>query len=343
MSKFIIVGQGVAGTLLAFELERRGIDFEIRDNDQNHSSSVAAGIMNPVVFRRLTKTWNLDECWDLAISTYEFLEEKLGERFLHAKPMRRLFASEQEFGFWEEKTQKPDFKKYIAQFPHEDKCPDYAKNTHGNGLVRTVYNIDVQKFLSAARSYFVSIGKLSIQDVDYAEILSETEKSSVHGVVFCQGYKNFENPFFKKLPVQTTKGQILTIKSDELSEQELLNRKCFVLPLGNQLFRVGATYEWENTSLNTTEEALNQILEKLTSLTSASFHVLEQNAGIRPTTPDRRPILGAHPEHNRLFILNGLGTKGYLLAPWCIQHLCKHIFEGSPISEEVNLQRFKVF
>jgi glycine/D-amino acid oxidase-like deaminating enzyme len=342
MGKFIIVGQGVAGTLLAFELERRGIDFELRDNNQNHSSSVAAGIMNPVVFRRLTKTWNLDECWDLAIGTYKSLEEKLGERFLYVRPMRRLFASEQEFGFWEEKTQKPDFQKYIAQFPPDDKCPHYALNTYGNGLVRKVYNIDVQKFLNTARSYFTSNGKLSTQDVDYAEILAETEDCSYCGAIFCQGYKNFENPFFKKLPVQNTKGQLITIKSGELSEHELLNRKCFVLPVGNQLFRVGATYEWENTSLNTTEAARIQILEKLKSLTNATFDVVEQHAGIRPTTPDRRPILGRHPEYDKLFILNGLGTKGYLLAPWCVQHLCKHIFEGSPISDEVNLQRFKV-
>ena len=340
--KIGIIGQGVAGTLLAFELEKRGIDFHIFDQGQNHSSAIAAGIMNPVVFRRLTKTWMVDDCWDLAIDTYLALEDKLGVQFLHAKPMRRLFASEQEFGYWEDKTKRPDFQKYIAQFPENDVCPDYANNTHGNGLVKTVYHVDVQVFLSATRAFFEEKQKISIKDVDYFEILEALQNQQFDAVVFCQGYKNFENPFFQKLPVQTTKGQILTIKNDAISELELLNRKCFLLPLGNQLFRVGATYEWENTSLETTEEARNQIVEKLSSLIQLPFEVLAQHAGIRPTSPDRRPILGEHPEYRNMYVLNGLGTKGYLLAPWCVEHLCKHVLENQPLLEEVDLKRFGV-
>lgn len=338
----IIVGQGVAGTLLAFELERRGVDYRIIDTGVNHSSAVAAGIMNPVVFRRLTKSWMLDDCWDLAINTYKELEEKLGISFLHTKSMRRLFSSEQEAGYWDEKTQRADFSKYIALYPTNDSCPEYANNTFGCGLVKEVYNIDVKNFLHASRNYFEQQGKLSNAAADYFELQADLHAGKIDGVIYCQGYQNFENPHFKHLPVQTTKGQILTVEINGISENELLNRKCFMLPLGKQKFRVGATYEWENTTLHTTEEAKQEISEKLKSLINLPFHVVNQHAGIRPTSPDRRPILGEHPESKKQFILNGLGTKGYLLAPWCVQELCSHIFDGKSLLAEVDLKRFKV-
>lgn len=340
--RVVVVGQGIAGTLLAFELERRGIDFMIIDSGVNHSSSVAAGIMNPVVFRRLTKSWRVDDAWDLAIETYQRLEQKLGSLFLYDKPMRRLFASEQEAGFWQEKTSLVDFQKYIAHFPEGDVCPEYAKNSHGSGLVKRVYHVDVKEFIHASKNYFEAHGKLITSEVDYDAVLSELKSSTLDAVFFCQGYRNLENPFFAHLPVQTTKGQILTIKNSFIAESELLNRKCFLLPLGQHLFRVGATYEWENTSLNTTEKARVQLCEKLESLIDSPYEVIAQEAGIRPTTPDRRPILGEHPHHKNMYILNGLGTKGYLLAPWSVQHLCEHVLNNLPLSDEVNLARFGV-
>lgn len=338
-----IVGQGVAGTLLAFELEKRGVDFLIIDQGQNHSSAIAAGIMNPVVFRRLTKSWKVDECWNLAIETYTTLEQKLGTTFFYSKPMRRLFASDQELGFWLEKTKNEDFKTYIDLFGEQDETPSYANNTHGNGLVKSVHHIDVRSFLLAARAYFIQNDKIKTQEADYAELLENLQTKQSDALIFCQGYQNFENPFFNKLPVQTTKGQIITIKNGEMSQHELLNRKCFMLPIGNDLFRVGATYEWENTSLITTDEARVQLSEKLESLINVPFKIVEQQAGIRPTTPDRRPILGEHPEYQNMFILNGLGTKGYLLAPWCVDHLLSHMLFGSEILNEVDLKRFGVY
>ncbi len=339
--KFIIVGQGVAGTLLAFELERRGVDFHVIDAGKNHSSAIAAGIMNPVVFRRLTKSWRVDECWELAIDTYLQLEKKLGVSFFHTKPMRRLFASEQESGFWEEKTKRDDFSKYIGLFPDSDVCPEYANNSFGFGLVKHVHHIDVENFLNASRNYFEELGKLTRAEVDYFALQADLDSGNIDGVIYCQGYQNFENPLFKNFPVQSTKGQILTVHIPGAREDELLNRKCFMLPLGNNKFRVGATYEWENTTLHTTEEAQNELSEKLKSLINIPFDVVSQLAGIRPTSPDRRPILGEHPESKKHFILNGLGTKGYLLAPWCVQTLCAHVFEQNPLPDEVDLTRFK--
>jgi len=337
---YLIVGQGVAGTLLALEFERRGVDYNILDLGINHSSAVAAGIMNPVVFRRLTKSWRIDECWDLALNEYKALEEKFGATFIHKKTMRRLFSGEQEAEFWREKTNLPEFSRFITLFPEGTTAPSYTKNFWGQGLVKEVHHIDVVTFLNHARMYFEKQNRIQKGGVDYTKTQKDLETKQISGVIFCQGYQNFENPFFKSLPVQCTKGQTLTVKMCEVSEQELLNRKCFVLPMGNEHFRIGATYEWDETSMEITKEAREDLSEKLSALVNVDFEVVDQEAGIRPTSPDRRPILGAHPEIENMYLLNGLGAKGYLLAPWAVRHLSSHIFDDEELLPEVNLKRF---
>ena len=338
---FIIIGQGVAGTLMAFELERRGVPYKIIDSGVNHSSSVAAGIMNPVVFRRLTLSWMVEECWPLIEIVYGEIESLTGVKFLFKKPMRRLFASEQEKGFWQEKTNNLIFSKYISLYPEDEPVPEYARNTFGQGLVKEVYHIDVEAFLRATRQFFVNKGVLELKDVNNETIDALIQDPEIAGLIFCLGYRNFQLKIFQDLPVQTTKGQILTIATETLSSTELLNRKCFLLPIQAGKFRCGATYEWDDTSLNTTEEGRRTVEEKLESLINQSFETIGQDAGIRPTTPDRRPIIGQHENFPKAFLLNGLGTKGYMLAPWCAQHLAEFIFDGKELSSEVSIKRFK--
>ncbi|MBN8785753.1 MAG: FAD-dependent oxidoreductase, partial [Terrimonas sp.] len=98
------------------------------------------------------------------------------------------------------------------------------------------------------------------------------------------------NPLFNHLPLDPTKGQILTVKSDEIPQEESINRKCFVLPTGDHQFRVGATYEWSDSSLNITDEAKELLENDLKNLITAKYEIADQQAGVRPTVKDRRPI-----------------------------------------------------
>ena len=142
------------------------------------------------------------------------------------------------------------------------------------------------------------------------------------------------------MPVQQTKGQLLTLKSNQIPDNESLNRKCFVLPLGNGTFKVGATYEWNNTNLEVTTEGRNLLLQNLSVLGDFKLEVLDQNSGIRPTTPDRRPIMGRHPEFSKLHIFNGLGTKGYMTAPTLSREFVTFLIDGKALNLEVSNERF---
>jgi glycine oxidase len=86
---------------------------------------------------------------------------------------------------------------------------------------------------------------------------------------------------------------------------------------------------------------LKELTEKLNELAVFPYKITNQSWGIRPTTPDRRPILGAHPEHQNVLIFNGLGTKGVSLAPYFSQVLSELLENEVPLNKEVDIQRYK--
>jgi flavin-dependent dehydrogenase len=59
--KILIVGGGLAGTTLAHQFLNHGCDVTILDKGENHATAIAAGMVNPMVFRRMNKSWRLDE------------------------------------------------------------------------------------------------------------------------------------------------------------------------------------------------------------------------------------------------------------------------------------------
>jgi len=68
--------------------------------------------------------------------------------------------------------------------------------------------------------------------------------------------------------------------------------------------------------------------------------VVNQLAGIRPTVTDRRPLVGQHPKYKNLYVLNGFGSRGVLIAPFASLQLLNSIETGSTIHSEMDISRF---
>jgi glycine/D-amino acid oxidase-like deaminating enzyme len=339
----LIVGAGLAGSCLAHRLLDDGHHITIIDKGENHATSIAAGMVNPMVFRRMNKSWRLDEFIPEANEFYFTLENKLDVKLFHPITIRRLFSSEQERDSWLEKQNLPEFKNYLTPITKEDEGFDGANNPFGSGRVKNAFWIDSEKFYKSNLAFFeknVILLKESFSIKDFDPKEGVYKGKNYDHIVFCCGYLNKELPFFVDLPIQQTKGQTLTISSNHIPENESLNRKCFVLPLGSGMFRIGATYEWDNDSLSITEEGKELLLSNLNVIGDFNPIILTQNSGIRPTVLDRRPILGKHPEYSKLFIFNGLGTKGYLMAPTLSSELAACLMTAKPISKEISAERF---
>ena len=159
-------------------------------------------------------------------------------------------------------------------------------------------------------------------------------------MIFCQGYLNPNNIFFNDLPLDQTKGQTLTIKSNDLPNDISLNRKCFMLPKGEGVFKIGSTYEWNDPSTNITIESRQELLKNLSFIIDEEVEVLNQEAGVRPTTRDRRPLVGTHRIFKNYHIFNGLGAKGYMLAPLICEEFCDYLLNDKELDPEIDIKRY---
>ncbi|TNE54791.1 MAG: FAD-binding oxidoreductase [Bacteroidetes bacterium] len=341
--KFLIVGAGVAGLSCAFRLEQKGVDFKLIDSGKNASSRIAAGMINPLVFRRMLLGWRVPEALPELKIFYKELEQLTGKNYLNPIRMRRAFAHEMEFDLWQEKIALPEYKDYLTPITEADRTDESVKNTFGTGVLKQAYYVSTVAFLEEMQERYREMGKLEYKAFQYENLNPQEliyEGVSYKGIVFCEGYQGKENPWFQEIPLQQTKGEVLRATSEDLSETESLNRKCFVLPVGNKEFKIGATFAWNTTDLSCTEEAKEKLLEHYDSLTDAKIEVIGQEAGIRPTVPDRRPLMGKHRDYPGLFYMNGLGTKGYLLAPLMSLEFVEFLLSGKELHPEVDLYRF---
>ena len=159
-------------------------------------------------------------------------------------------------------------------------------------------------------------------------------------VVFAEGFGLHKNPYFNHLPLSGTKGEILLIRSEHLQLPVIVNSGIFILPLGDGIYRVGATYGHQDKTNVPTPAGRAELEEKLRTVLLCEFEVIGHEAGVRPTTRDRQPLLGTHPDHQRFAVLNGLGTRGVLFAPTLARLLYFHLEEGAPIPPNFNINRF---
>lgn len=341
--KVIIVGGGVAGICLAHQLEAQDIDFKIITRKENFSSKIAAGMINPIVFRKMLKSWKADDLIPYLQDFYRKIESKIASQFFFSTPIRRLFSTPEEKLLWEEKrATDSSYHKYLS--PPFSNSPDYTSAENGNGFVTCGGYISSVKFVEDNQAYFLKSGKLIYENFDYDKIDTEQKtykNESFDYLFFAEGYKGTLNPFFNYLPLNHTKGEILEITSDEINEDEILNRKCFVLPMRNKQYRLGATFDWNTEDLTPTEEKKQELIDKYNLISSAKIEVIGHQTGIRPTVPDRRPLLGQHPKYPFLVIFNGLGTKGYMLAPYFSEHLISHVLENKSLEKELDISRWK--
>lgn len=343
--EYLIVGQGLAGSMLAFEMLERGMSFHIILSPQKRQASlVAAGMVNPLVFKRLTKSWKADDLLPFMNKRYGDLENLLGSRFYFEKHILKPL-SEQETQLWKEKQAIPEFQKHIHRVTDEIEV-NGVRSAFAFGEVRGSGYLNLSIFLQESESFFRERELLTYSLVNYPDLLKKQDyfqfgEVKARKIIFCEGYHLTQNPLFGFVKMKPAKGEVLLIKAPELSAEYILNKLVFVLPVGEQLFKVGSTYEWEDLSEQTTEQGRQSIIERLENLIIAEYSIQNHWAGIRPTIVDRRPVLGAHPEYPNIFVFNGLGTKGVMLAPKMANIFCDYLTDSTyTLSDEINVNRF---
>lgn len=338
--KVLIIGSGIAGISVAYHLIQKGVDVTVLDNNKNDCSIIAGALITPVVFRRMNKSWRVDEFMPYIKEFYPAFNIFTDGQVLKELSLRRMFSSEQEHDFWDKRSKQEEYQEYLTPLSTEDMSFNVVKNDFGSGMLKNAFVVQTSLLMDAAEKMIEQHGNFISEGFDYNQ-LKETSYNDVKysDIIFCEGHHVSNNPWFNYLPVNKTKGELLTVKATSLPENISINRKCFMLPLGNQLFKVGSTYSWHDDSTNPTEEGQKEILEKLTYLIDEQVEIVDHIAGVRPTTKDRRPWIGTHPDYPHYHIFNGLGTKGFLLAPLLAKEFVDYLLHGEELHPEVCLTR----
>lgn len=343
---FIIVGQGLAGTLLAYELLSLGkLVFVFDDPEQLKASDVAAGMINPIVFKRMTKGWLVDDVIPQTELTYRKLENLLQESFYFQTPIHRIL-NEIEASFWNEKRISNHLEEFIDSVPEPNFSHPKLIAPLGFGRVKKGGRLDVQKLLRAFSEYLEKRGmlrkeKFQTEKLNLNSGMAFYENLEAEKTIFCEGQGAAQNPFFKNLKFQSSKGEVLEVEIPSLNLNEIISREIFLMPIGNERYKVGATYQWDELNTETTGTARQELLNKLKSVIQAVPEIQDQNAGIRPTMHDRKPVIGLLPEFPEIGIFNGLGPKGVLLGPYFARQFAMFLTGQSTfIYPEVDIQRY---
>ncbi|MCF7568909.1 FAD-binding oxidoreductase [Sabulilitoribacter arenilitoris] len=341
---YIIVGIGLAGISFCEQLKANNKTFVVFDDKSQQSSVVAGGLYNPVVLKRFTSVWKSKEQLQMALPMYAKLEKELNVKLNYKIPVYRKFASLEEQNDWFTASDKLKLSEYLSVklIKNRNKSIDAP---FGFGKVLQTGRIDVKCLIDAYKKHLLKdrIFFKEAFNYDTIEILEnviEYENIEAKHIVFAEGFGVDKNSFFKELPLVPTKGELLMIEAPDLKIDFVLKAGVFLIPLQDDLYIVGATYNWEDTTNKTTSKAKEELLNKLKKLITCPFTVVNQVAGIRPTVKDRRPLVGQHAAHKNMYVLNGLGTRGVMIGPYVAHQLYNFIENDVPIDNEVDIKRF---
>ena len=343
---YLLIGQGLAGTNLAWHLTEAGKRFLIiNDSSRPSSSMVAAGILNPLTGKKLVKTWMADELFPYAFDFYSRLEKVLDSSFFHPIRMYRPYRSLEEQNYYLAQTADSGIARYVEK---DLSTPNYEHCIHApyGGLhVKGAAWLDIPVFLDKSRGFFLRNSnyleaEFKESDLQVSDTTVNWKGYSFNKVILCQGVEASVESLFGWLPFNPVKGQVLDVFIPSYPVPDIVNQGIFILPIADGRCKVGATYSWHDLDWECTTEGRAYLQEKLRPLLKGPYEIRHQKAGIRPSSKDRRPMIGLHPENNKVGIFNGLGTKGVSLSPYFACHFVDHLEKGKDLNPLVNIDRY---
>ncbi|MDO6596151.1 FAD-binding oxidoreductase [Oceanihabitans sp. 2_MG-2023] len=341
---YIIVGSGLAGIHFCEQLQANNKTFMVFDNQSQHSSVVAAGLYNPVVLKRFTSVWKSKEQLQLALPIYNKLEKDLNITLDYKTPVYRRFSSVEEQNDWFTASDKTALSEYLSIEIIKNNNSAIDAN-FGFGKVLETGRIDTKLLIESYKKQLLERNQLVEEDFNYEDLIVKKELQykdiTARHIVFAEGFGVKKNPFFKDIPLKEVKGELLTIHAPDLKMDYILKSSVFLIPIGNDLYTIGATYNWNDKTNNITAKGKEELLKKLKTFLKCDFKVVSQVAGIRPTVTDRRPLVGKHEIHKNMYVLNGLGTRGVMIAPYVAKQLYHFIESNKDLETEIDISRFK--
>lgn len=345
---YFIVGQGIAGTVLSNQLIAKGFSVRVFDSvKENSASRIAAGVYNPVAYRKLKMAQFADFLIPEMEIYYTNLQKELNQDFFNPMSFLKILTDFEELNNWQIQCANDVNRPFMSEVIIKDDFNKGIVNPIGAGQVLKSGVLNLPILLDSWKEKLLKMNSFEEGVFSYAEVEMESDKVKYRNleaknIIFTEGVGISNNPWFDWLPIQKFKGEVLEIHAPDLNLDRMINRGVFLLPMGKGIFKVGATHDWRNVDEIPTEKGKNELIEKLDKFINVSYKIVKHDAGLRPAARDRHPYIGVHPEHVNLFVFNGLGSKGVIMAPW----LAKKFIEGLDTKhwpKEFDIRRYTRF
>ncbi len=343
--KILIVGQGLAGSCLALEFISKGFEvLVISEKNDNSASKIAAGLFNPLVLKKLNPGWKAFETLNAAKNFYSYWQSNWDCNFFFKQPLAKAILNKDEKREWQKKA--PILNYFANEEIIDNPCPNFWLDHEGYGIIEEAGYLNTNLFLEKTKEYLYNNNSFLEKQFSELELDFRGDKLKYNNlifdeVIFCQGYYSEQNLFFPEQFFKAVKGQILTIQIPNYTSDYLISKGIYIVPTDNYLFKVGATYEWDELDEIPTQKGRQFLETELRQILKTEYKIVDQFAGVRPASIDRKPVLGKSKLHKNIHIFNGLGTRGVILAPWLAHHLYTSIVQESEIDLECNISRFR--
>lgn len=345
-SNYLIIGQGLVGTVLSYHLLQKKINHKVMDDGHRSAATLAAaGIINPITGRRYVKSWMIDDLLPAAETTYKGFEKLLGINLVTKRNILRSLDDMAQENRWHEATSRPGYDGYVVPEPELGGYKELVDNKMSYGEITQAMQVDVGQLITHYSSFLKSRDLLIekffvIKDIDFHSEAITVDGEMYDKIIFCTGYKAASDSLFGNLPFQPAKGESFHVEIKEQLPDKLLRDKMFIAPITDYTFWTGGGYAWDTDNDEPTSEGRESWQEKISNLLRVDFEIVAHRAGVRPSVKGRRPLLGQHPEFDNVYLFNGMGTKGTSLAPYCAIQMINYLEEGIDLPEEIDLARF---
>jgi glycine/D-amino acid oxidase-like deaminating enzyme len=342
MKDLCIVGFGLAGLSVARHAELSNLSFDIISDNSQLSSKVAGGVLNPIAVKRMKPVWKVEVFLDYAKFFYQQIQNSLNVNIYQELLLKVFIHNIEQENNWYEAYDKLRIKPFLNKelIPNNT---DVFKTDKFGSIYASMVNLAL--LFNSYKNHYESNKIWKQESFEHNKLVISKEMIEYNShqykhIVFCEGFGVTQNPYFKDLGIYGNKGDYLIIKSDKLQSQNIIKAKHFLIPLGNQYYKFGATYQRHPLNHVPSNEAKATMIEALEKMINVPYTIAEQVCGIRPTTRDRRPVLGTHKNYKNVHLLNGFGSRGVMLSPKLGKDLIHHIFQNKAIDDEVSIQRF---
>ncbi|MCR9201633.1 MAG: FAD-dependent oxidoreductase [Planctomycetaceae bacterium] len=336
----LIIGQGLAGTALAWTLQRHGQSFVVVDHPRSETASrVSAGLLTPVTGKRLVKSDEFEAYWTTATDFYQYVERQLQQTVFQQEPMLRLFA---------DKASRDEFLRDT-----EDRVRDSVESWNGTlqsggrlqpGIqMRPAGRLQVSEYLEGSAAWFRQRQRLYHADVDITALLQQADGTGpfelspagtdfrllADRVILCTGA--WTSPAFPLIPDNPSRGDLLDVKIENYTAEQVVHRSVWIAPQSDGHQRIGSTYDWKYLENVPTQAGRNQVLTGVRRMVGGDIRILRHRGAVRPTMKDYQPVLGPSAPGDRVYTLNGLGSKGALRAPRLAEYLAAHLLHSEDL------------